>query len=306
MAVTIDQVTALQFSATLQTLSQQKESKFAMRVRQERVSNAEHAYFDTIDAYDDPAQKADRHGDTPLSEATFARRKVTPWLWEAGTLLDKYDMDRMLADPQGPVVQAHAMSLGRKKDDLIYAAALGSATIGKNGGDTVTYIAEASSINGDGTVCALGTLATVETVADMTLAKILTMTQIFNESDVDPSIPKHWAVSPKCIADMLDIEEIGSADYNTVKALQQGKMDTYAGFSFFWTNRLDKDAATSTAWRTIAWAQDGIILATIGDINTAITQRPDKRNYTQIYSNMDLGAVRMEGAKVHECGTKIA
>jgi len=307
MAVTIDQVTALQFSATLLTLSQQKESKFASRVRQERVSSAEHAYFDTIDAYDAPSQKADRHGDTPLSEATFARRKVTPWTWEAGTLLDKYDMDRMLADPQGPVVQAHAMSLGRKKDDLIIAAMVGDATIGKNGGSTMPFEDESVSISGDaaGIKTVLGTAAVIGTIADIDLAKILMMTEIFNEQDVDPSIPKHWAVSPKDIADMLAIEQIGSADYNTVKAIQQGGVDTYAGFGFFWTNRLLQDS-TGVAYRTLAWAQDGVILATIGDINTAITPRPDKRNYTQVYSNMDLGAVRMEGAKVHECLTKIA
>ena len=186
MAVTIDQVTALQFSATLLTLSQQKESKFASRVRQERVSSAEHAYFDTIDAYDAPSQKADRHGDTPLSEATFARRKVTPFTWEAGTLLDKYDMDRMLADPQGPVVQAHSMSLGRKKDDLVIAAMVGDATIGKNGGSTIAFEDESIGISGDaaGVKTVLGTAAVIGTIADIDLTKIPVTT-------VSTKLPKH-------------------------------------------------------------------------------------------------------------------
>ena len=131
------------------------------------------------------------------------------------------------------------------------------------------------------------------------------MMQLFNEKDVDPDLPKHWAVTPTDIAFMLALQQIGSADYNTVKALAAGKVETFAGFSFFWTNRLLKDAATGTGWRTIAFTTQGIILAYIGDLSTEIDKRPDKKNEKQIYSKMDLGAVRMEGAMIHECITKV-
>jgi hypothetical protein len=53
-------------------------------------------------------------------------------------------------------------------------------------------------------------------------------------------------------------------------------------------------------WQTIAWAEDGIILATIGDISTRIDERKDLDYMWQIFSKMDLGAVRMDGDKVHE------
>ena len=42
----------------------------------------------------------------------------------------------------------------------------------------------------------------------MTLEKMLTMMRLFNEDDVDPDIPKHWAIPPKDIEDMLNIEFI--------------------------------------------------------------------------------------------------
>jgi len=127
------------------------------------------------------------------------------------------------------------------------------------------------------------------------------MGQRFNEDDVDPDVQKHWAVRPDAIADMLDLEEIGSSDYNTVKAIQQGKVDTYAGFSWFWSNRLPADAAGDTCWRTIAFTQGACILAYIGDLTSEFSKRADLRNETQLYSRMDLGAVRMEGVQVHEC-----
>jgi hypothetical protein len=39
----------------------------------------------------------------------------------------------------------------------------------------------------------------------------------------------------------------------------------------------------------------------IGDLQTKVDVLPTKKYDTGIYSTMDLGAVRMEGAKVHEC-----
>jgi len=305
MAVTIDTIFAKQFSPRILMLSQQKDSRIASKVRIERVNSAEEAYFDTISAEDAPEESTTRHGDTPLGESTWGRRRVIPAKWHKGTLLDEYDKARMLGDPQGVVLQSYVASFARKRDALVRDAAFGEAYIGKTGATSVGLEDESIGINGTtgGIESTLGSLPVVSTPVTMELIKILRMTQIFNEADVDPDIPRYWAVSPKDIAAMLDIEEIGSADYNTVKALSQGKVDTYCGFNFFWTNNLTKDAATETANRTFAWAEDGLILAYIGEMNTRITERDDKQFSTQVYSKMDLGAVRMEGAKVHECLT---
>lgn len=302
MGVTIDTTFARQFTPRVQILSQQRESKFARRVRLESVDNAELAFFDTIDAEEDPEEHATRHGETPLGESQWGRRKVTPSKWHKGTLLDEYDVDRMVHDPQGVVTQSFAMSFGRKKDKLIRDAAVADASIGKTGSSSVAFEDESISIDEDGDPTSLGTAAAVGTDTNINLAKMLLMLQIFNEADVDPELPKYWAVSPSSIREMLDLTEVGSADYNTVKALVAGKVDTFMGFEFFWTNLLSTTGTGSDkCYRSLAWAKDGIVLATIGEMETRITERADRQYSTQIYSKMDLGAVRMEGAKVHEC-----
>ena len=309
MPVTIDQVTAQKFASVLLVLSQQLGSKFASRVRNENVASAELAYFDTLAEDDDTAQKTGRHQGTPLSEAEFGRRRVVPLPWTNKKALDKEDLDRMLPDPRNPVAMNQVRSLGRQKDDLIIEAALGSASIGKAGGSTITFANDSRSINGDGTVTTLGTAATPDGSAaetDISLEKLLIMMRVFNEEDVDPDIRKYWAVPPKDIEDLLNLTEVGSIDYNTVKALQQGKVDTFAGFDFFWTNRLTVDGTDGTTTRTIAWAQDGLILAAIGDISTRIEEAERLDFAWVLFSKMDLGAVRMEGEKVHECLNQIA
>jgi hypothetical protein len=306
MAVTIDQVTAQKFASVLYLLSQQQGSKFASKVRNESVESAELAYFDTLAEDDDTAQKTGRHQGTPISEAEFGRRRVVPRPWTNKKVLDKEDLDRMLPDPRNPVAMNQVRSLGRQKDDLIIEAALGTASIGKAGGSTVAFKDEARSINGDGTVTTLGTLASVQSVADFGLDKILTMMRLFNEEDVDPDIQKIWAITPKAVEDILNVTEVGSIDFNTVRALQQGAFTFYGGFNFFWSNRLLKDGVTSTAFRSFAWAQDGLILASIGDISTRIEEAERLDFAWVLFSKMDLGAVRMEGVKVHECLNQVA
>jgi hypothetical protein len=207
----------------------------------------------------------------------------------------------MLTDPKSPYANAQAYELGRTIDDIIIAAALGDVSTGVAGATTVAFKDDSISINGDGTATTLGTLAVSGTEVIIDLEKILLMLQIFNDEDVDPDIPKHWVVSPKDLADLLNITEVGSADYNTVKTLIQGKVDTFAGFKWHWSTRLPLDAASEATRRSFAWAEDGIILGLGENITSRITERDDKNYSVQVYSEMSAGAIRLEGAKVHEC-----
>lgn len=288
-----------QYSALLYVLSQQKGSKFRNLVRNETVSNSRNAYFERLGLA--TAQKiTTRHGDTPLNEIPHSRRRLTPEDYNTATLLDTADQLKMLIDPKSPYANAQAMELGRIIDDVVVEAMLGSVSTGQSGGTEVAFKDDSRSINGDGTVTTLGTLASSGTETDITLAKILTMMNLFNEEDVDPDIPKNWAVSPREIQVMLDITEIGSADFNTVKALAAGRVETFSGFNFFWTNRLPLDVASEATRRTIAWAQDGVILGTAQNITSKISERDDKNYSVQVYAEQSLGAIRLEGAKVHE------
>jgi hypothetical protein len=306
MAVaTITEIFAKRYAAMLYLLSTQKGSRFQDKVRREPITSAEEAYFDTL-GMTAAQKKTTRHGPTPLVEAEFGRRKVAPEDYEIANPVDNEDKLKMIVDPTSSFALRQADALGQAKDDAIIEAALGTALCGKTGATSKAFQDDSLSINGDGTVTTLGTLAAVAVVVDMTLEKILIMLQIFNQGDVDPDIPKYWAVTPKDVRDMLAIQQIGSADYNTIKVLTLGQVQTYCGFNFFWSNHLTKDAATSTANRTIAWAKDGIILGQAEEIVSRIDERTDLSYTIQVYSKMSMGAVRMEGVKVHECLNKIA
>ena len=105
-------------------------------------------------------------------------------------------------------------------------------------------------------------------------------------------------VSPEQIEDLLGINEVTSSDFNTVRALVQGEIDTYMGFKFITSNRLGTDSDGNR--QVLAFAEDGIKLAIGKDVTGRIDERADKSYSTQIYYCMDIGATRMEEEKVVE------
>lgn len=302
---TIDQNFVQQYQATLYSLAQQQKSKFVGCVRNESITGESKAFDRLGEA--EVQEITVRHSETPNNEQPHTRRWVTPSNFDTNSYVDDADKLKMLINPTSEYAQNQARALGRKMDDIIITAALGTAAAGVTATTTsVAFKDESISINGDGTVTSLGTLAAVATVADITLAKIATMLRLFFDEDVDEQIPLYWAISPKDVQAMLQIQQVTSSDYVAMRPLESGSIVKYCGFSFFRSTRLTKDAATSTGWRTFAWAQDGIIWASAKGVTSHIDELPTRRYTTQVYSVMNGGAVRMEGAKVHECINKVA
>ena len=304
-ASTITTAFTKQYSDNIYLLSQQRTTKFQPCVRVESVTSAEEAYWDTLGTVS-AQKKAIRHGASPNNEQTHGRRKATMDDYNTGSYIDDEDKLKMIIDPTNSFAMTQAAALARCKDDAVIEAALGTALIGKTGSSSVAFKDDSISINGDGTVTSLGTLAAVATITDMTLDKMLLMLMLFNDQDVDPELEKFWAITPQDQRAMLNLAEVGSSDYNTVKSLAEGKVGTFAGFKFFTTTKLPKDAATGTGYRTFAWAKDGIILGVGKEVNSQIAPDPGQCFSVYVYSAMSIGAVRMEGAKVHECLTKVA
>jgi hypothetical protein len=186
----------------------------------------------------------------------------------------------MLIDPTSAYAQAAAAAMGRSMDDVIIDAALGTAFTGETGSTSTTMLAGNQIANG-------GT--------DLTVAKLRTAKKTLDLASVDPSIPRYIAVGPEQIDALLGDTNVTSSDFNTVKALVQGEINTFMGFEFIVTNRLSK---ASNIRSCFAWAEDGLTLAIGKDVMARIDERSDKGYATQVYYCMSIGATRMEEEKV--------
>lgn len=271
-----------QFSSNIQMLSQQMGSLLRNAVDVETVTG-EKAFFDQVGSAA-AVLRTSRHADTPLIETPHSRRMVTMSDYEYADLIDDQDKVRLLVDPTSTYSRAAAAAMGRAMDDAIIAAALGTALTGKDGSTSTAFATSTNQIAAGAT--------------GLTLAKLISAKEILDSGDVDPSIPRYIVVSPKQITNLLNSTTVTSSDFNTVKALAMGEINSFVGFNFIVSNRLGVDG--SAARRVIAFAGDGIKLAIGREPVARIDERADKSYATQIYYAMTLGSTRMEEKKVVE------
>ena len=268
-----------QYSNNVQMLSQQKGSLLRNSVDAETIVG-KHAFFEQVGSA--VAQKrVSRHSDTPQIDTPHARRRVSMVDYEYADLIDKQDQVRTLIDPTSSYAQAAAFALGRAMDDEIISAISGNAFSGETGSTTVA-LPSAQKITESGT-------------DGLTIAKLRNAKELFDSASVDPSIPRYIVVGPKQISDLLGTTQVTSSDFNTVKALANGEINSFLGFNFITSNRL---SIASSKRLCLAFAMDGVKLALGQDIMTRIDERSDKGYATQVYVCMTMGATRMEEEKV--------
>ena len=281
MSVNVTTSFVEQYSANVQMLSQQMGSKLRGAVDVESIKG-KNAFFEQIGKV--TAQlRTSRHGATPQIDMPHSRRALTTATYEWADLIDDADKIRMLIDPTSSYAKAAAAAMGRAMDSVIITAALGAADTGVSGGTSTALPSSQKVAHGS---------------AGLTVAKLLSAKKILDENDVDPSVKRYCVVSPEQIEDLLNLTEVKSSDFNTVKALAQGDINSFLGFEFITSNLLTADATPSR--QVIAFAADGIKLGIGKDVTAKISERDDKSYSTQVYYCMDLGATRMEEEKVVE------
>jgi hypothetical protein len=268
-----------QYSANVLQLSQQRGSRLRSAVRVEPVTG-KNAFIDRIGAVA-ARRRAARHADTPQVDTPHTRRRVSLVDYDWADLIDDADKVRMLVDPASPYAMAGGWAMGRSMDDEVIAAFTGNASAGVDGSQTVALPA--------------GQVVPVA-AAGLTLDKLLKAKEILDGADVDDGTARYVAVTAKQITNLLSATEVKSADYNTVKALVRGEIDTFLGFKFIRTERLTKDGSGNR--QVIVWAEDGVVLAIGKEPVARITERADKNYATQVYYSMAIGATRLEEAKV--------
>ena len=289
-----------QFKANILLLSQQKQTPLRACCRMESVTG-DTMYVERIGPKD--AQlRGTRHGETPISDADHSRRKLSmaDWIVPAD-IIDKPDKLKLLIDPQSVYVQNQHFSLNRAIEDVIITALGGPAYGGHTGGTTINNydVGECRVINSDGSVVAAGTNCSGATETPLTISKLLTCKQLLDDAEIDESRQRYFLTNPYNLNQLMNTTEVKSSDYNTVKALAQGSIDTFMGFKFLKSTRLATGEDTG-AKSCYAFAQDAIVLAVAEEPNVSVSVRNDLCDSIQVFSTLSIGATRVEGPAVVE------
>lgn len=296
------------YAANVYQLAQQEGSVVAPLVRPEKFTGKAE-FFDRIGKAT-AQDKAGRNTDTPNLDIDHSRRMVTTITREWGTLVDRKDKLQNIHSPASEYAKAAAMGLGRKRDRVLIESAFGSAQTGEDGS----------------TVVSLPNAQKVASVAASALdyPNIQMLRKAKRLMDHAQVKGKRYIVhSADFLEALLAVTQITSSDYNTVKALVAGDINTFMGFEFkpceeidsylastFDANTFKYDTTTGlyNASGTVLGGTEKVALACVGDgliegettgsFIARIDERSDKGYSQQVYTAMDIGGVRMEDEKV--------
>lgn len=272
-----------QFSANVHLLAEQRYSRLRATVMTEQVTGESWA-IETMGGIDAANQVTTRHGDTPLNSTPQARRWGYIKDYDVADLIDKPDKAKLLIDPTSYYTMRHAGTMGRSIDDACIAAIGGVASTGHTGTGTASL--SGSQLIADGST-------------GLTIDKIMQAKQVLDHNEVDEFYQRYAWVTSRQVRDLLNDDKVTSADFNSIQALVQGKIDTWLGFKFVRTERL---ILASSVRNCYFFAQPGVRLGLQREPSSEVNVRPDKRNSMQVYTSGGWGAVRVEDAMVVQVG----
>lgn len=171
--------------------------------------------------------------------------------YNAPEYTDIFDAQEVNFSEQQELAQAIAGALGRRKDQQIIDAL-----------DASTPLTTTVADGGTG----------------LTLAKLTDAAEQLVDQGVPMDGKAHFAISARGLRGLLNDQKATSADYNTVRTLVAGEIDTFMGFKFHIIETRDEGGLSKTGnirdcW---AWHESAVGLAIGIDLKTSVDWVPER------------------------------
>lgn len=235
---------------------------------------------------------AGRFEDTVWSELEHKQRWIFPTDYDLALPIDKRDDIRMIGTLQSPYVMAMAAAHGRELDDIIINAIFADARTGTNGGTSTSHDTSNQQV---AVTIGNGGAGDVGLNVEKLRAAKRKLLQAHVDLDRETAV---IAVNAVQLDNLLGETEVTSADYNSVKALVNGDIDTFMGFRFVKSEAIGVDA--NDDYRVPVWVPSAMHLGTWMGLETDIGPRRDKKNTMQVFMRFTAAATRLEERKVVE------
>lgn len=278
-----------QFHDSFEIASQQKDSRLQGAVHDRgRITGASFTINDmgTIEMN----QITERFGDTVWDLPEAGTRNALMADYGVFVPVEKRDLRKLIADPQGPYLQLTLSAANRKKDDVIYRGLL----------DPVMR-----KTSNTGAFAAVPLPALQKIVAGgtgMTKAKLIAAKAMFRRNECDEQNGEELFITYNAdmLTQILSDTTLTSADFMAVKMLQEGAVSgNWLGFKWLAYEKLDAATAEDVTTKTAAaWCKSAVHFGTGEEYNVDIGPRRDKNNTIQISVDASYGAGRANESKV--------
>jgi hypothetical protein len=206
---------------------------------------------------------------SPLN-VTYAQVTATLSDYIAAEYSDIFMQAKVNFDERRELVQVVSNAIGRRQDQLILDALINSGTA-----NTV-----ASSIGGNNT--------------NLNVAKLRAAAEQLNTKNV-PMDNRHIVIHASSLSSLLGETSVTSSDFNTVKALVQGDINTFLGFTFHVLGDREEGGLpiASGDRKVFAFHKDAVGMAEGIAPKTEINYIPEKTSFL-VASMFSAGAVAID------------
>jgi hypothetical protein len=173
--------------------------------------------------------------------------------------------------------------MGRAIDDVIITAADGTAYTGVAGGTSTSYDSNMT----------VDVQVGISPAADtgLNVGKLRAAKQKLDANEAEDG-DRYMIINAKQLQNLLAETEVTSSDYNVIKALVAGEVNSFMGFSMKRTERIGVDS--NSDHKVLYWQRAGMKLAVGKEPSVKISERADKNYATQVFTSMAIGATRMQ------------
>jgi len=198
-------------------------------------------------------QKASQADVTPM-DISHARQTATMENWNAPEYTDIFDQAEVNFDERSELAQTIAKAIGRREDQLVIDAAAAVTFAATNDEDPDT-----------------GRVFDISATRNFDLASIRSAKGHLDDIEAE-SAERHIVLRAQALQTLLEDSTVTSSDFNTVRALVNGELDTYMGFKFHVIGTRTEGGLPGAAADRIAfaWQKAALGLAVNMDLGTTI------------------------------------
>lgn len=277
----IDDWRVVAFGNTITHEAQQRGSRFRPAVRSD-PRKGERFTYERLEEGGGVTEVTARHMDTPIEDPSHRRRHLIPKDFVKAYMLDDEDLRKIMVDPLNEYSQSIGWSFGKAHDDAIIGAFFADMLMGKQAQTTVSFPAGQK----------------VTTAGNITIAKWRDAREILEANEVEEDDgPNRWftAFTASQRKSLLGTTEVTSADYNTIRALVNGQVNDFLGFSLIKSQRIVK---TGNDRLVPVWSRAAMVMGLTQEPRSSIKRRADKNDNWQVLYKAGHGAARLDEVSV--------
>jgi hypothetical protein len=214
---------------------------------------------------------------TPLN-VSYSQATVTLSDWIAAEYSDIFNQAKVNFDERAELVQVVGKAIGRRADQLVINAIASSST-------TLTV---SNDIGG--------------TDSNLNVAKLRRAKSLLDTNNV-PMDERYLLIHAANLQNLLSETSVTSSDFNTVKALVQGELDTFLGFKFITIGDRSEGGlvggGSGQDRKVWAWHKSAVGMAEGMGIRSEINYIPEKTSWL-VSSMLSAGAVAIDAGGIVE------